>query len=274
MSKIKQTIQLGTVQETLLIPLWARAMETSRPDAIIRDPLSAQILEQIDYDFSKLAQAQSTQVGVCLRGVMFDEWVKDFLRQNPSGAVIEVGAGLNTRFERVDNGRANWIEVDLPDAIKLRQQFFGESDHRKILSGSLLDSEWMEQVRTQYSGPFLIVIEAVLMYLTEVEVKQAFALLSKYFAGSLVAFDSLAPMSLKSQDKHDSMRHFSARFQWAIQNVKEIQRWDPSYKVIQVKTFWESPAQHRRRLAPWWIRFLYACPPFRNAYRLALIRLT
>ena len=37
--------------------------------------------------------------------------------------MVELGTGLNTRFERTDNGTAHWIDLDLPDTIALRRQF-------------------------------------------------------------------------------------------------------------------------------------------------------
>jgi O-methyltransferase involved in polyketide biosynthesis len=40
-----------------------------------------------------------------LRTAGFDEWVKGFLSRHPEGTVVEIGAGLNTRFEtRGDRG--------------------------------------------------------------------------------------------------------------------------------------------------------------------------
>jgi O-methyltransferase involved in polyketide biosynthesis len=107
----KQQIELGTVQETLLITLWARATEASQPDPILVDDKSVEIVSQIDYDFSKLAQAKDSQVGVCLRGQILDIWVKEFLDLHPDGVVVEIGAGLNTRFDRVDNGRVQWFDM-------------------------------------------------------------------------------------------------------------------------------------------------------------------
>lgn len=100
----KTPVNLGVIQETLLIPLWARAAELKQADPIITDFKSAQILEAIDYNFDKFAPAKGSQVGCCLRGMILDNWVRSYLKEHPCGSVVEIGAGLNTRFERVDNG--------------------------------------------------------------------------------------------------------------------------------------------------------------------------
>lgn len=122
----KYTVNLGTVQETLLITLWARGTEAGKLDPILKDTKSVEVMNQIDYDFSKLATAKGSQIGICLRGQILDQWVQSFLKDNPDGIVVEVGAGLNTRFERVDNGSVRWFDLDLPDAIAMRQNFFQE----------------------------------------------------------------------------------------------------------------------------------------------------
>lgn len=67
------------------------------------DSKSAEIFEAIDYNFDKFATAKNSQVGACLRGLIFDNWIRTYLQQQPQGVVVEIGAGLNTRFELVDN---------------------------------------------------------------------------------------------------------------------------------------------------------------------------
>ena len=59
--------KLSGVAETLLIPLWARAEETKRSDALIRDDFAVRLVEQIDYDFAKFARAKHSQTGVAVR---------------------------------------------------------------------------------------------------------------------------------------------------------------------------------------------------------------
>ena len=77
------------VQETLLIPLWATVeIEQSAPK-------SAEIMTDFDYNADKFRHAKSSQVGCCLRGLIFDNWMRQFLEQNPQATVIEIGAGRN-----------------------------------------------------------------------------------------------------------------------------------------------------------------------------------
>ncbi|UFP93844.1 class I SAM-dependent methyltransferase [Gloeobacter morelensis] len=270
MSLIK--VQLGTVQETLLITLWARAEESRSPAPVLHDETSVRIRQSIDYDFGRLAQAQGTQVGVCVRGWLFDRWVERFMTEHPDGTVVEIGAGLNTRFERTDNGRVRWFDLDLPDAMALRRQFFEDTDRRRSIAASVLDTDWIAAVKAAGSGPTLFVAEGVLMYLEKAQVQRVFALLEEHFAGALFAFDSMSPFMLKNQKRHDAMKHYEARFRWAVANVYQLQAGPGGLRVLEVKTLGDGPSQYRRRV-PLWQRLLFAVPPFKDMYRLSLVRL-
>ncbi|MHC5933151.1 hypothetical protein [Nostoc sp.] len=54
----KTKVNLGIIQETLLIPLWARACELKAGDPIIVDPKSSEVLAAIDYEFDKFTTAK------------------------------------------------------------------------------------------------------------------------------------------------------------------------------------------------------------------------
>jgi len=271
MSKTK--VNLGAVQETLLIPLWARATELEKPDPIIQDPKSVEILEAIDYDFDKFATGKSSQIGTCLRGMILDNWVRAYLQQHPQGSVVEIGAGLNTRFERVDNGEVRWFDLDLPDSMALRKQFFEETERRQFITASALDTDWIERVKAVSAEPCMFVAEGVLMYLSEEQVQQLFANLLKHFPGCWFAFDSMSPLMVKNQNRHDSVNYTSAKFNWSISDIRQIQDWDSRYQVIEVLTFADLPAKYLRRFSLI-NRLLFSYIPFlRNMYRLTLVRL-
>lgn len=53
------------VSETLLIPLYMRAKESSRADAIIHDPIAQRIVESIEYDYSKFDTAKNERDRLC-----------------------------------------------------------------------------------------------------------------------------------------------------------------------------------------------------------------
>src|ERR1700743_2650828 len=168
----KSEVELGQVQETLFIPLVGRAEETRKRRPLLRDPKAVEILESVGFDWSKYSRTGGWTT--VLRSATFDVWVKNFLAENPGGSVVDMGTGLNTRFERVDNGIVHWIDLDLPDTIELRRRFFADTGRRRILAASLRDEDWLPAVE-ELPGPYFFVSDGVLVYLREQDVTSALA---------------------------------------------------------------------------------------------------
>lgn len=124
---------LQPVARTMMIPLWARAAEMRKTSPLVQDARALEICEDLDFDFDTFRNAWGTQVGCVLRGLLYDRWVTEFLTLHPDGTVVELGAGLTTRFERLDNGRAHFVDLDLPDAIALRRRYVTPSKRRMFV---------------------------------------------------------------------------------------------------------------------------------------------
>jgi O-methyltransferase involved in polyketide biosynthesis len=262
---------LGTIQETMLIPLWARAMESKRADAILLDPLAVQMVESIHYDFDKFArETKVTQQVACVLATIFDGWVKDFLREHPDGAVVEIGAGLDTRFERLDNGRVRWFDLDLPDSMAVRRRFFHETDRRKMLSGSVLDPFWIESVKAIGAPAYLFLAEAVLMYFEEKDVRRLLTTLADEFPGSVFAFDTCVPQVQQNSRKLEAVKLTGAEFRWGIQDVHEIEQWDERFKVEKV----DMVMNHHRNRFPLIMRLAtWLAPGLRRLFTVNYVRL-
>ena len=93
--------ELDAIPETMLIPLWAKATETMRKDALLVDSKAVEIMQKIDYDFSKFRKAKASQVGCCIRAKLIDEEVTAFLNEHPDAVVIQLGAGIDARYGSV-----------------------------------------------------------------------------------------------------------------------------------------------------------------------------
>jgi len=251
----KKRVQLGAVQETLLIPLYARAMETVRAHPLLVDDKALELVRSIDYDFAKFGRGPSI-VGCVLRSTIFDEWVRTFLRRFPTGTVVEIGVGLNTRFERLDNGSAHWVEFDLPDVMALRRELIPDEDRRTQLAGSVVDGDWVDTVLAR-PGPYFLVSEAVLLYLPETDVRTALGHVADHFAGASIAFDTGGTLMMRTQDQHDTLRHLSGRMQWACGDPRQVRSLEPRLHLVESRGLGGVPRRvlgtrpWPQRLAPW-----------------------
>ena len=107
-----------------MLPLWARARETEKDNPIVCDTYAKNIVERIDYDFSQIEEGHmADHQGVwAIRAYNFDNIIKAFLANNSRAVVVNIGAGLDTTFQRVDEGTVLWINIDLPDVVAMRQK--------------------------------------------------------------------------------------------------------------------------------------------------------
>ena len=135
-----------------------------------------------------------------LRTAIYDFWVRQFLAEHPAGTVVELGTGLNTRFDRVDNGQVHWIDLDLPDVIALRGRFFTDTSRRRMVPASVLSDEWLPVVADS-PGPYFFVTEGVLAYLPEQDVTATLARLATRFRGARLALDTYPQRLLQQQHK-------------------------------------------------------------------------
>jgi len=243
----REPVRLGTVPETLLVPLYARAVESRRKRPILEDPKASAMVESIDWDFARFGQRWRV-LGCTLRGAMFDECVKKFLRSHAEGTVVEIGSGLNTRFERLDNGCVRWFDLDLPEVAALRRKFFADSERRTTLAASVLETGWMAAVRRS-PGPYLFVAETVFAYLAEREVKAALAQLAENFPSATLLFDTLSRRAVDGGNRDHARRKLDARFAWGCEDAREIEDWNIGLRLVESLTIADVPAPLRARLS-------------------------
>lgn len=117
-------IKLEGVSETLFITLYIRGKDAMSKKPILNDLKSLEIMRQIDYDFEKFKKSKASYHGTLARICVMDRQVKKFISEDPNCNIISVGCGLDTRFERVDNGKIKWYNLDFPDVISARDFFF------------------------------------------------------------------------------------------------------------------------------------------------------
>jgi O-methyltransferase involved in polyketide biosynthesis len=211
---------LGDVQETLLIPLYARACDAASRRPVLGDRRARELVDAIDYDFGRFGGPSLT--GSVFRSSIFDGWAARFLGEHPDGTVVELGTGLNTRFDRLDNGRVHWFDLDLPDAIALRRRFFGDTERYKMLAGSITDTDWFDAVASS-PAPHLFLSEAVLIYLSGDDVRGALTRLAHRFPGSLIAFDTAGRKMVSKQDRNKTLAQVSARLHWVCDDPHDVE---------------------------------------------------
>ena len=230
----KIRIKKGNVQETLLLPLWGRAYETKKNNPRLIDNKAVEIIKKLDYDFSAIAETQAmSQHGWVARSLHTDKMARDFIEKHPYASIVNIGCGMDTTFSRIDNGNITFYELDLPDVIELRKQFFEESERHKTIALSFLDTKWFEQISVK--DGLLLLAGGVFYYFEEEQISNFFIAVADYFGTCDFYFDSLSPMGIKIAKKKvlksGGMGSVST-VGWGLKSVQYIEKWDKRLKVI------------------------------------------
>jgi len=250
----KTKITLTPEQETLLIPLYTKA-QPGNP--LFFDPKAQDILSQVDYDFTRLRVPYKTVILVCQRAKKLDAVTRDFLAGHPSGSVLHLGCGLDGRFWRVDDGKVEWYDLDMPPVIELRQRFYPASEQRyHMIASSVTDLEWVKLVIAA-GRPVLVVAEGLLMYLGEAEVRRLLLRLQEAFPGCRLVADVFSRMTARLATRHPALKQTGASIGWGIDDPREIEAWSPGTHLLEEWFFTQDPDLDRLSLG------------YRLAYKLA-----
>lgn len=237
------------VPETQLITLWARAAETKNSDPIIKDQKAVEITEGIEYDFSKFDKDLLTQVMVAVRTEILDNATNAFIEKYPDAIIINLGCGLDTRFSRLDNGKIHWYDLDLPESISVRRHFFEENNRYKMIAKSVFDYSWMDKIVID-NKPVLIILEGLLVYFREQEVKGLLNKLINTFERAEILSTIITPFVIEKITKKGVFSKMGAEFKWGIKSGREMEKYNSKIKFVEEWIFMDYH-QHRWKTFKW-----------------------
>jgi O-methyltransferase involved in polyketide biosynthesis len=232
----KEKITLTKEQETLLIPLYSKAHN----NPFFEDEKARQILDGVQYDFSRLKVPQKTVVTLCMRAKQLDEYTRQFLSLHPQALILHLGCGLDSRCLRVPHPQAAWVDLDMPDVIELRKKFYLQDQFDQMIPSSVTDLEWMDQVASE-GRPVFVIAEGLLMYLQEKDVRALILSLHQRFPGCSLAFDAFSKLTAERVKAHPSLQKTGAVIQWGIDDPHEIEHWADGICLKEEWFFSQSP---------------------------------
>ncbi len=262
-----QKVDLGGVPETMLWTLHNRASEAMRKDAWLRDEHAVRIYRSVPYDYERsFGKADGSHA---IRSLIFDEAVHCWLARHPGGTVVELACGLETQFQRIDDGQVNWVCVDLPESIAVRERFLPPSGRCRHIAKSALDLSWMDDIDS--AGPIFVSMQGLLMYFEERDVKTLLTAILLRFPGSTLMFDVIPRwFSRKTLKGLRKTPHYTAPpMPWGI-NRDEI---EPRLRTwgLPMASYFEEPYR-KFRVFPWGMAPWFASLPWLGKHFPAIVR--
>lgn len=235
---MKYHIEKNTVQETLVIPLYARKMCSELFPSLFRDETAIRLIDEIDYDFSGLAEkAGSTMqrfgfLEVAMRQNDLAYEVREYLKEHPEAAAVNLGCGLDDTGRRCDNGRCKIYNLDFPGVISVRNELLPAGEREENIACDLNDTSWFDKI--DGSGGAIFFAAGVFYYFLNDQVKKLVQKMSKAFPGGCLVFDaanrSAVKLMLKTWIKDAEIQDVGAYF--AVSDaVREISQWSHGIRV-------------------------------------------
>lgn len=243
-------LKLGDVQTTALIPLAIKANETQRKHPRIKDPKAVEIIRSLRIDTKPYDKFMSHE-GVIARTIMLDRQLKGIIKKAPDTVIVNVGAGFDDRFSRVDNGRILWFDLDLPDSIAARKKAFPERDRVTMIAGNALESGWCKPVQDALAGKKakpVFIAEGLFMYLTFDQIRTFLEVLKSNFPGGgiLIAEQNCKAMQ-KSEKHHDTVKNTNAHFMSGTDSGQEIADLTDGIEFVEEHSFNEEMRKYSIR---------------------------
>ena len=79
---MKEKVNVAGVPETMVQTLYARAKETKKQNAKIKDEIAVELVEKLDYDFSIADKDNAMNYGVIARTTVLDRMVEQYLKKH------------------------------------------------------------------------------------------------------------------------------------------------------------------------------------------------
>ena len=168
---------MDSVNKTLYIPLYGKA-QVSRRGIILHDPSAEKIWDANAFPLKGKSRSKWLALYMGMRAAVFDWWTCEMARLYPEAVVIHMGCGLDARILRCGVGN-KWYDVDFPEVIEHRRQFFPEGGNYHLLGADIREEGWLDSIPG--GGTAIVVMEGLSMYLTRQELKALLGRLSGRF---------------------------------------------------------------------------------------------
>ncbi len=264
--------ELTDVPRTLLLPLRGRADEQANSHPLFQDPLAVEWLKLVGWDqelekfYSKGSKAGS--IIVAIRTYQHDRIASGHIAKYSHPVVVELGAGLSSRFHRIGQNAYRWFELDLPVVTELRSKLDTQTEQHQFISASVMDFDWMNNLPNVAPENILFIAEGLLSYFDLSEVQELISVMRSRFPGATLDVEVLGN-STKRSNKNFSQ--IGAALKWFVKSEKDL-----AAMGLQVVNTWSVFQLHQERW-PWqWqllLKFLTQFPYFRNGYLIVETKL-
>lgn len=250
------TTHLTPVEQTAFLTQYARALDSRWARPILGDTLADETIGKIDYDFVGLGVQPSVVCQTALRAKMLDARVRAFVGRHPDAVIVDLGAGLDSGFYRVEPpASVDWYSVDLPGILTIRDEVLPTNPHSHSVPVSLAEKRWPDTIPAD--RPTMLVADGLFAFLSEDVIVGIFRRVTEHFGTGELAFNDYGRIGWPSKlaIRIAPQRMFKdVGSQWGYAGFKDAhhpETWNPRMTLVEEASLAHQPEVD---LFPGWIR--------------------
>jgi len=232
----KVTITKGTVQETLVFPLYGRYMANKMYPQLFKDTAAKTLMDRMDYDFSTSDMGKGPSMVYGMRLDLVVEAAKEYLQRYPDAIIVNLGCGLDAPFEFMDNGTCRYVNLDFPDVIELRERLMDLRDREMNLASDAMDLSWMDKIGADEDSHVFIFSTGVLFYFKPEDVRKLIDTMAKRFHGGCLMFDFENEKMVAKSNRmvRESGNKGAEMYYWLNDASREIPAYSDSIEKVDI----------------------------------------
>lgn len=210
---------MNNVNKTLYIPLYGKSF-VSKKGIILQDNKAETIWNAAGFELKGKSKSKWLAYYMTMRSAIYDEWVREELKNNPTAVVLHIGCGLDSRIERLSATNIQWYDIDFPDVIKERRKYYTESDFYHMLSADMRNSEWKKYINGNHDA--VIILEGVSMYFQPEELVRLLSDLCNHFKTVKLLMDCYTERAAKASKYKNPINDVGVTVVYGYDNPQEL----------------------------------------------------
>lgn len=204
---------MNNVNKTLYIPLYGKS-KVSKQGIILKDTMAEKIWELESFKIKGKLKSKWLCYNMAMRARIFDDWVKSMLQQDKDTLILHIGCGLDSRYIRINELYANWIDGDFPDVIETRKKYYKESENYHMICFDACKSEQVKELPD--SNRVVVILEGISMYLKNEQLNAFFKALSEKYTSLHILMDVYTVWGAKASKYKNPINDVGVTTVWGI----------------------------------------------------------
>ena len=241
----KVKIEKGSVQETLMLPLYAKAWCRRHYPDIFGDCDAERIIGMIDWDdeaFRRKEESPALKIAAVAAGTRqyaIACELKDYTSRHPEALLVNLGCGLDTTGRQADTGRCHLLNIDFPNVIALREELLPSTDRERNMAADLAtcsggEPAFLDAIPADAGQGAAFFACGVFLYLRKSDVKRILQALARRFPGGRIVFDAQNPLGASFDRKTLRKAGIRAGTNFSLRDPEaELSSWSSDFASVR-----------------------------------------